>query len=138
MDVDVEATVFGNTLRSFSLKEMIVKLNDYVKTGNNINKNGVCIDVRSKVAYSILALYPNTTDTKVLNKRKSIYDFCLAYRSMSPYSLVETTELDLWKESDNYWFNNSYFGISSKSTVANVASSFFTTVKTNDETLIWL
>ena len=95
MDVDVEATVFGNTLRSFSLKEMIVKLNEYVKTGNNINKNGVCIDVRSKVAYSILALYPNTTDTKVLNKRKSIYDFCVAYRSMSPYSLVETTELDL-------------------------------------------
>lgn len=138
MDVDVEATVFGNTLRSFSLKEMIVKLNEYVKTGNNINKNGVCIDVRSKVAYSILALYPNTTDTKVLNKRKSIYDFCVAYRSMSPYSLVETTELDLWKESDNYWFNNSYLGISSKSTVANVASSFFTTVKTNDETLIWL
>ena len=138
MDVDVEATVFGNTLRSFSLKEMIVKLNEYVKTGNNINKNGVCIDVRSKVAYSILALYPNTTDTKVLNKRKSIYDFCVAYRSMSPYSLVETTELDLWKESDNYWFNNSYFSISSKSTVANVASSFFTTVKTNDETLIWL
>lgn len=37
MDVDVEATVFGNTLRSFSLKEMIVKLNEYVKTGNNIN-----------------------------------------------------------------------------------------------------
>lgn len=104
MDVDVEATVFGNTLRSFSLKEMIVKLNEYVKTGNNINKNGVCIDVRSKVAYSILALYPNTTDTKVLNMRKSIYDFCVAYRSMSPYSLVETTELDLWKESDNYWF----------------------------------
>ena len=138
MDVDVEATVFGNTLRSFSLKEMIVKLNEYVKTGNNINKNGVCIDVRSKVAYSILALYPNTTDTKVLNKRKSIYDFCVAYRSMSTYSLVETTELDLWKESDNYWFNNSYFGISSKSTVANVASSFFTTVKTNDETVIWL
>lgn len=101
MDVDVEATVFGNTLRSFSLKEMIVKLNEYVKTGNNINKNGVCIDVRSKVAYSILALYPNTTETKVLNKRKSIYDFCVAYRSMSPYSLVETTELDLWKESDN-------------------------------------
>lgn len=83
---------------------MIVKLNEYVKTGNNINKNGVCIDVRSKVAYSILALYPNTTDTKVLNMRKSIYDFCVAYRSMSPYSLVETTELDLWKESDNYWF----------------------------------
>ena len=73
MDVDVEATVFGNTLRSFSLKEMIVKLNEYVKTGSNINKNGVCIDVRSKVAYSILALYPNTTDTKVFNKRKSIY-----------------------------------------------------------------
>lgn len=100
MDVDVEATVFGNTLRSFSLKEMIVKLNEYVKTGNNINKNGVCIDVRSKVAYSILALYPNTTDTKVLNMRKSIYDFCVAYRSMSPYSLVETTELDLWKEQE--------------------------------------
>lgn len=138
MDADVEATVFGNTLRSFSLKEMIDKLNEYVKNGTNIYKNGSYLDVRSKVAYSILALYPNTTDATVLNNRKSIYDFCSAYRTMSQYTLIDTTELDLWKESDNYWFNNSYTGISSKSTVANVASSFFTTAKTNDETLSWL
>ena len=138
MNADVEATVFGNTLRSFSLKEMIDKLNEYVKNGTNIYKNGSYLDVRSKVAYSILALYPNTTDATVLNNRKSIYDFCSAYRAMSQYSLVETTELDLWKESDNYWFSNSYTSISSKSTVANVASSFFTTAKTNDETLSWL
>lgn len=138
MDADVEATVFGNTLRSFSLKEMIDKLNDYVKNGTTIYKNGSYLDVRSKVAYSILALYPNSADATVLNNRKSIYEFCSAYRTMSQYTLVDTTELDLWKESDNYWFNNSYTGISSKSTVANVASSFFTTAKTNDETLSWL
>ena len=138
MDADVEASVFGNTLRSFSLKEMIDKLNEYVKNGTNIYKNGSYLDVRSKVAYSILALYPNTTDATVLNNRKSIYDFCSAYRTMSQYTLIDTTELDLWKESDNYWFNNSYTGISSKSTVANVASSFFTTAKTDDETLSWL
>lgn len=101
MDAEVDATVFGNTLRSFSLKEMIEKLNEYVKTGTSI-------EVRSKIAYSILALYPNTTEACVLNYRKAIYDFCSAYTVMSTYSLVDTTEMDLWKEADNYWFNQSY------------------------------
>ncbi len=138
MDDEVEAIVFGNTLRFFSLKEMIDKLNEYVKSSSNIYKNGSSIDVSYKVAYSILSLYPNTTDSTVLSYRKSIYEFCSAYRTMSPFSMIDTTEMDLWKEADNYWFNNSYSGITSKNTLANVASSFFCTPKTQDDTLAWL
>ena len=138
MDAEVDASVFGNTLRSFSLKEMIEKLNEYVKTGTNIYKNGSSIEVRSKVAYSILALYPNTTEASVLNYRKAIYDFCSAYRVMSTYSLVDTTEMDLWKDADNYWFNQSYKDIASKNTIANVANQFFISTKTQNETLFWL
>ena len=138
MDAEIDATVFGNLLRSFSLKEMIEKLNEYVKTGTTVYKNGSPIEVRTTVAYSILSLYPNTSDPAILNNRKSIYDFCSAYRAMSEYSLVDTTETDLWKESDNYWFSNSYTGISSKSKIADVASSFFTSPKTQDYTLSWL
>lgn len=138
MDAEVEATVFGNTLRLFSLKEMIDKLNEYVKSSNRVYKNGSYIDVRYKVAYSILSLYPNTTDTTIYSNRKSIYEFCSAYRTMSPFSMIDTTEMDLWKEADNYWFNNSYSGITSKKTLANVASSFFSTPKTQDDTLAWL
>lgn len=138
MDSNVEAAVFGNTLRAFSLKEMIDKLNEYVKTGNNVYKNGAYIDVRFKVAYSILALYPNTSDVQILNNRKSIYEFCSEYQVMNVYSLVDTTEFDLWKEADNYWFSNSFSSISSKTTVANVASSFFCSPKNQDDTLTWL
>ena len=138
MDAEIDATVFGNMLRSFSLKEMIIKLNEYVKTGTTVIKNGSPIEVRPTVAYSILSLYPNTSDIAILNNRKSIYDFCSAYRNMSEYSLVDTTETDLWKESDNYWFSNSYTGISSKNTIANVASSFFKSAKTQEDTLSWL
>lgn len=138
MDDEVEAIVFGNTLRLFSLKEMIDKLNEYVKSSSNIYKNGSYIDVSYKVAYSILSLYPNTTDSTVLSYRKSIYEFCSAYRTMSPFSMIDTTEMDLWKEADNYWFNNSYSGITSNNKLANVASSFFCTPKTQDDTLAWL
>ena len=138
MDAEVEATVFGNTLRLFSLKEMIDKLNEYVKSSNRVDKNGLYIDVRYEVAYSILSLYPNTTDTTIYSNRKSIYEFCSAYRSMSPFSMIDTTEMDLWKEADNYWFNNSYSEITSKKTLENVASSFFSTPKTQDDTLAWL
>ena len=138
MDAEVEATVFGNTLRLFSLKEMIDKLNEYVKSSNLVDKNGLYIDVRYEVAYSILSLYPNTTDTTIYSNRKSIYEFCSAYRSMSPFSMIDTTEMDLWKEADNYWFNNSYSEITSKKTLENVASSFFSTPKTQDDTLAWL
>lgn len=138
MDADVEASVFGNTLRAFSMKEMIEKLNEYVKSGSNVNKNDTIINVRSTVAYSILSLYPNSSDSAVLNNRKSIYNFCSAYRSMSPYSFVDTTEMDLWKEADNYWFSTSYDNIVSKSNITNIASSFFVISKPQDETLSWL
>lgn len=138
MDAEVDASVFGNILRSFSLKEMIEKLNEYVKTGTSIYKNGSSIEVRSKVAYSILALYPNITEASVLNYRKAIYDFCSAYRVMGTYSLVDTAEIDLWKEADNYWFNQSYEGIASKNTIINVTNQFFISEKTQDKTLSWL
>ena len=138
MDDEVEAIVFGNTLRLFSLKEMIDKLNEYVKSSSNIYKNDLYIDVSYKVAYSILSLYPNTTNSTVLSYRKSIYEFCSAYRTMSPFSMIDTAEMDLWKEADNYWFNNSYSEITSKKTLENVASSFFSTPKTQDDTLAWL
>ena len=138
VNAEVEATTFGNTLRSFSLKEMIDKLNEYVKSSNKVYKNGACIDVRSKVAYSILALYPNSTDTNILNYRKSIYDFCSAHKTMDSFTMVNTTEMDLWKEADNYWFNNSYLGITSRNTLDGVASSFFCTPKTQTDTLLWL
>ncbi len=138
MDANIDATIFGNTLRSFSLKEMIEKLNGYIKTGTNIYKNGASIDVRPTIAYRILALYPNNGDAQMLSNRKTIYDFCTAYRTMGAYSLVDTTDVSLWKEADDYWFNNSYSEIASKSTVANVASSFFCTPKTQEETLSWL
>lgn len=138
VDAGIDATIFGNTLRSFSLNEMIDKLNEYVKSGSKIYKNGSYIDVRFKVAYSILALYPNTTEANIISYRKSIYDFCSAYQTMSPFSMIDINEIDLWKEADNYWFNNSYLGITSKNTLTNVASSFFCTPQTENETLCWL
>ncbi len=138
MAIDVEASVFGNTLRHFSMQEMIAKLNEYIKSTYTIIKNGKSIFVASEVAYSILALYPNISDDIILKNRKAIYDFCSDYKVMNTYSMVETIEMDLWKEADNYWFKTSYWGISSKGTVANMASSFFRSNKTQDETLLWL
>lgn len=138
VDADIEATIFGNNLRPFSLKEMIDELNEYIKSGSNININGSIIDVSSTVAYNILSLYPDTNDDSIRETRKSIYEFCSSYRKMSDYSMVDTAEFDLWKEADNYWFNNSYSDIVDKETISSVASSFFISPKSPEETLDWL
>ncbi|WP_286141170.1 hypothetical protein [Duncaniella freteri] len=136
MDASVDATVFGNTLQPFSLKEMIEVLNAYVKQGTNIHKNNTCVDVKSVVAHSLLSLYPNVDDVAYLKKRRNIYEFCKAYRNMSEYNMVNITETDLWKEADNYWFNNSYSAINTN--VPTMASTFFVVAKSEEETLAWL
>ena len=136
MNASVDATIFGNTLQPFSLKEMIVVLNTYIKQGTYIYKNNTCVDVKSVVTYSLLSLYPNVDDAAYLRKRHNIYEFCKAYRNMPEYSMVNITETDLWKEADNYWFNNSYSAI--KTNVSTMASTFFVVAKTEEETLAWL
>lgn len=138
MNASVDATVFRTTLQFFSLKEMIEVLNTYIKQGTNIYKNNSYVDVKSEVAYSLLSLYPNVENAAYLKNRRNIYDFCKAYRSMSEYSMIDITETDLWKEADNYWFNNSYSAIVSKANVSIMASTFFKSTKTEEETLEWL
>ena len=136
MNANIDATVFGNTLKPFSLKEMIEVLNSYVKQGSNIYKNNTCVDVKSVVAHSLLSLYPNVDDAAYIRKRHNIYEFCKAYRNMPEYTMVNITETDLWKEADNYWFNNSYSAI--KANISTMASTFFVAAKTEEETLAWL
>ena len=138
MNVSVDATIFGNTLQPFSLKEMIEVLNTYVKQGTNIYKNNTCVDVKSVVAHSLLSLYPNVDNAAYIEKRHNIYKFCNAYRDMPDFSMVDITKTDLWKEADNYWFNNSYSAIVDKANVSSMASTFFVTPKTEEETLVWL
>ena len=138
MNASVDATVFGNTLQPFSLKEMIEVLNAYVKQGTNIYKNNSYVDVKSVVAYSLLSLYPNIDNAAYIKKRYHIYEFCKAHRIMPEFSIVDVTETDLWKEADNYWFNNSYSDIVSKVNVSTMASTFFVDVKSEEETLAWL
>lgn len=138
MDAYIDATIFGNTLRPFCLTQMIDKLNEYIKSGCNIYKNGMSIDTKAVVAYNLMALYPNTSDTKILDERKAIYHFCSAYRVMSSFSMIDTTNMDLWREAENYWFNNSYKGIISQTTLFNVENNFFCKPKTEEETLSWL
>lgn len=138
IDEDIDAIVFGNSLRTFSMKEMNDKLNEYVKTGSLINKNGTNISVRPTVAYKIISLYPKTEDNVFLNKRRRMYDFCNSYRQMDEYTEVETSNLSLWKESDNYWFGNSYIGIESKKDIGNFSKSFFRQEKTEEDALSWL
>ena len=138
MDENIEATIFGNTLRTFCLTQMIDKLNEYIKSGCNVYINGSAIDTKAKVAYDLLALYPNASDAKIFNEREKIYHFCSDYRIMNPFSMIDTNNMDLWKEADNYWFNNSYKGIVSKMTLVNVANSFFCIHKTQETTLSWL
>ena len=131
MDERVEASVFGNTLEAFDLKKMIDTLNTYIK-------NGPSNDVKAKVAYSLLALYPETSDVAYQQKRETIYSFCRDYRQMDSYQQVDVDDTDLWKEADTYWFNNSYAGITNKSTIDKVASEFFPVSKTVEETLLWI
>lgn len=138
MNADVDATVFGNTLQPFSLKEMIEELNNYVKQGTSIYKNDSYIDVKSVVAHSLLSLYPKVDNAAYIKKRRNIYEFCKSYRTMPEYDTVDITETDLWKEADNYWFNNSYSAIVSKANVSAMATTFFVVAKTEDETLTWL
>ncbi len=138
MDTRIDARVFGNTLMSFSLKDMIEKLNEYVKNGNRISKEGKSIDIKSTVAYELLSLYPNLEDQEYLKKRRLIYNFCLDYRDMSAYSMVDIGDTNLWKETDVYWFQNSFKEIANKTTVSDVATGFFKAPKTVEETLQWL
>lgn len=138
MNAGVDATIFGNTLQPFSLKEMIEVLNTYVKQGANIYKNNALVDVKSEVAHSLLSLYPNDDNVTYIKKRRGIYEFCAAYRSMPEYRMVEISETELWKEADNYWFNNSFSAIVSKENISAMATAFFVTTKTEVETLAWL
>lgn len=138
MNVCVDATIFGNTLQSFSLKEMIEVLNKYVRQGEQICKNGKLIDVKSEVAYSLLSLYPNTDNQTYLKKRECIYEFSKSYRQMQDPEKVDVSETDLWKEADNYWFSNSYLAIVEKETVSAMAETFFLSERAEDDTLKWL
>lgn len=138
MNANIDASIFGSTLQPFSLKEMIETLNNYIKQGTNIYKNNANIDVRSVVAHSLLALYPNIENDAFIRKRHDIYEFCKAYRTMPDYCVVDVTETDLWKEADNYWFNNSFIDIANKFNVSTIAATFFITEKTETEALAWL
>lgn len=138
MDARIDAGVFGNSLLSFSLKEMIEKLNEYVKNGGCIAKNGQSIDIKATVAYSLISLYPNNNDQDYLKKRQSIYIFCSDYMEMPPCSMVEVSDTNLWKETDTYWFQNSFKGIAKKANVSDVATDYFKVPKTVEETLLWL
>ena len=135
MDEGINADVFGNTLRPFSLKEMIEELNNSIKSGDNITKDGKTLDVPSTIAHSLLSLYPNTEDRATLDYRKTIYGFCRAYRTMPDYRMINTAETDLWKEADNYWFKNSFAGVADSKCVSTIAANFFTSPKTEEETL---
>lgn len=138
MNVNIDATVFGSTLQTFSLKEMIETLNNYIKQGANIYKNNKLFDVKSEVAYSLLALCPNIENATFIKKRRDIYEFCKSYRTMPDYCMVDVTDTELWKEADNFWFNNSFTNIANKTNVSTLAASFFTSAKTEEDTLIWL
>lgn len=138
MEPQIDASVFGNTLLPFSLKEMIEVLNEYIIKGNTIFIDNVSKNQKEIVAYSILSLYPISEDLSYIEKRKKIYEFCCAYKKMQPYSSLEITNTDLWKEADKYWFTNSFKGIANKQKISNVASLFFITAKTVEDTLKWL
>lgn len=138
LEATIDASVFGNSIKVFGLKEITETLNNYIKSGSFIILNNETIDVKDKVAYSLLALYPNSDEAQFISKRKQIYDFCTAYRSMPVYTSIEVNTKDLWTEADNYWFNCSYIKIQNCVTVANVAFSFFVAAKTQEETLNWL
>ena len=138
MNVNIDATVFGSTLQTFSLKEMIETLNNYIKQGANIYKNNKLFDVKSEVAHSLLALCPNIENATFIKKRRDIYEFCKSYRTMPDYCMVDVTDTELWKEADNFWFNNSFTNIANKTNVSTLAASFFTSAKTEEDTLIWL
>lgn len=138
IDADIDAIVFGNTLRTFSMKEMNDKLNEYVKSGNSINKNGSNISVGPTVAYKIISLYPRTEDNGFLNKRRRMYDFSSSYRLMDGYTEIDTSDFSLWKEADYYWFTNSYHGIESKKDIGNFSKSFFLQEKTEEDAISWL
>ncbi len=138
MNVDIDATVFGSTLQSFSLKEMIEKLNNYIKQGTNIYKNDELLDIKSEVAHGLLALYPNIENTAFIKKRYDIYEFCKAYRTMPDYCMVDVADTELWNEADNFWFNTSFANIANKTNVSSIAQTFFILPKTEEDTLIWL
>ena len=63
--------------------------------------------LKSRIVYS--RFIPMITYIQKKRER-DIYEFCAAYRNMPEYRMVEISETDLWKEADNFWFNNSFFG----------------------------
>lgn len=138
IDNSIDDSVFGHVIRSFGLKEMIDVLNKFIKDGGTISKTGDIIDIKQAVAYRIISLYPNSTDTKILMYRKDMYDFSCSYMNLDTYRQIDTDNLDLWKEADNYWFQNSFKNIENKGTIEAVASSFFLNEKTVSECLCWI
>lgn len=140
MDARVEASVFGNTLLPFSLKEMVEKLNDYVKNGNTCyNIANSYHNQRSEVAYRLIALCPKQAEEGFLKRRRCMYEFSNAYQTLTEYAEIEIEGTDLWKETDTFWFNNSYKKITAAgSTIASVSEKLFVTPKEVKETLEWL
>lgn len=139
IDADIDATIFGDTLNAFNMSSIILWFNNKIKSFDTYKANGTSYYAKYAVAYKLLALYPSSSvDDKYILRRRSIYDFCSAYREMSDYTSIDVTDLDLWREADILWFNTSYQKIESAGTVSKVATEFFVSAKTEDETLSWI
>lgn len=128
IDKDIDATIFGNNLITFGLKEIITKFNDSITDD----------DIAQTICYQILSLHPKSGKNSYLAYRKKIYDFCAEHRSMDEYREIDIENTDLWKETDNYWFENSCSDIKECKDVSTFASDYFNTEKTEEESLVWL
>lgn len=136
---EIESQIFGPNLRTFNLNNIITWFNTKIKSADTFSLNGTSYYAKYSIAYQLLSLYPSAIeDTKYLAHRKSIYDFCKAYREMPNYTALNITDLDLWREADNLWFNISYEGIEKARFISKVASDFFVDSKTETETLEWI
>lgn len=136
---NIEATIFGDTLKTFNLNNIINWFNAKIKSSDTYYKNGTSYYSKYPVAYELLTLYPSSIeDSKYLSHRRKIYDFSAAYANMSDYTAIEVSDTDLWREADIFWFNNSYKSIESAGNITKVAEEFFVSPKTQDETLLWM
>lgn len=136
---EIESQIFGPNLRTFNLNNIITWFNTKIKSADTFSLNGKSYYAKYSIAYQLLSLYPSAIeDTKYLAHRKSIYDFCKAYREMPNYTALSIIDLDLWREADNLWFNISYEGIEKARIISKVASDFFVDSKTETETLEWI
>lgn len=139
IDMDIDYTLFGNTLQVFAIDNMIDWFNSKIKSNDTYIDNGTSYYANCWLAYSLIEFYPiGIQNEKYLNYRQTLFELTAVDGNQGEYKGLEVSKIELWKEADEYWFNHNYEKIEKLGTVEKVSNEYFESKKTIDETLGWI